>query len=344
MSATISEAKGSAGADVTKWQELLSAAGFSVAISGVFDAATDAATKAWQKAKGLVADGIVGPASWGTMTGTVQGGNDPRAKEGRDAMLAAWPSILDEASQSKYPEVRALGAMGQPTLSELQIFGAMANLESGYGHSQYVNKKIPEGQPGHSSGVIWNWGAEQAGKPPCDPSKSFEASDSGAEGAYTMCYAKHATQAEGALAFLRQVTIRRPYSWAIAKTGDIDKYSIAMHSWTPPLEALGQGHAGKVPNHDPITDVPGYFEQPPMTAKGRAWGLEYRSADIAATLGEPLMAKRGGPVTSGGEGGGEGITADDVATGGLGVAIVSGVVGAALLAWRIIRGSWPWPF
>jgi hypothetical protein len=339
---------GSMGPDVEKWQQLLIAAGFPVQVTGKFDAETVAATKAWQSAKGLVPDGIVGPASQSTMTGLVQGSNDPHAQEGRDAMLAAWPQILAEAAASQYPEVRELGAQGQPNLSELQIFGAMAQLESNYGHSQYYNQKIPEGQPGHASGVIWNWGAEQAGKPPCDPSKAFEASDSGAQGAYTMCYAKHKTQAEGALAFLRQVTIRRPYSWAIAKTGDIDKYSVAMHSWTPPLEKLGVGHGASVLNLDPITKTPGYFEQPPMAGKGRAFGLEFRSADIAHTLNEQLMAKRGGPVDPD-EGGGSPGDGDGGSTGET-VGAIGGIVGlcgfalgTALLAFRLVKGVWPWP-
>jgi hypothetical protein len=342
---------GSTGPDVEKWQTLLTAAGFPVAVSGTFDAATAAATKAWQSAKGLVSDGIVGPASWGAMTGVVQGGNDPHAKEGRDAMLAAWSQILTEAAASQYPEVRALGGQGDPNLSELQIFGALAKLESNYGRSQYINKKIPEGQPGHASGVIWNWAAEQAGKPPCDPSKSFEASDSGAQGAYTMCYAKFPTQAAGALSFLRHVTVKRPRSWAIAKTGDIDAYSVAMHSWTPPLTQLGVGHGSSVHNIDPITKVPGYFEQPPLTAKGRAYGLEFRAADIANTLHEPLMAKRGGPVdaSSADEGDEAGdtrssSTSDTVAKVGGGVGLVAFATGTFMLAWRLLKGAWPWPF
>ena len=50
---------GSSGADVTAWQKAIGAAQ-----SGRFDASTLSATKAWQKSKGLKADGIVGPASW----------------------------------------------------------------------------------------------------------------------------------------------------------------------------------------------------------------------------------------------------------------------------------------
>lgn len=349
MPGTIKE--GSANADVTTWQNALTSAGFPVAITGVFDAETKAQTIAWQKTKFTSPgdwDGIVGPASWGAMTGVAQAGKEDKyAKFGRDIFLQIWPQIQQEAAASKYPEVQALGAE-PPTVAELQIFGAMAQLESNYGHSPYYNLKIPKGDPGYSSGVIWNWGAEQAGKPPCDPSKSFEASDSGAQGAYTMCYAKHATPEEGALFFLRQVTLRRPTSWAIAKTGDIDKYSLQMHSWTPPLTSLGSGHAGSVQNLDPITQVPGYFEQPPMTAKGRAFGLEYRIADIAFSLKEPIAAKRGGPMPPGGipgpdgDGGGGGLewTPDSPAGQVTAFALLAGL---GLVGYKLYSGRWPWP-
>ena len=65
---------GSTGADVSEWQGLLTSAGFPVAVTGTFDEATRLATVAWQKSKGLDADRIVGPKSWGAMLG-LMGGN-----------------------------------------------------------------------------------------------------------------------------------------------------------------------------------------------------------------------------------------------------------------------------
>lgn len=290
MAATIK--KGSTGADVTMWQGLLSSAGFPTPLTGVFDDATDQQTRAWQGANGLGVDGIVGPASWSKMTGVAQpAGVDKNAQFGRDALLAAWPKILDEAAQSQYAEVRALGAEGMPNLAELQIAGAMADLESGYGKGSYTNKLTGETK------VLNNWGALQAGKPPCDPNKSFEVTDTGPDGEYQHCYALYPTPTAGALALLRQLTIRRPASWAHMKTGDIDAFSLQAHSWTPPLTSLGGGKPpGAKQNLDPITKVPGYFEQPPLTANGRAAGLEKRVAAIANTLKEPIAAKRGGPM------------------------------------------------
>lgn len=51
---------GSTGEPVKKWQAILG-----IAQSGTFDATTKAATMAWQKNHNLVADGVVGAATWG---------------------------------------------------------------------------------------------------------------------------------------------------------------------------------------------------------------------------------------------------------------------------------------
>lgn len=50
---------GSTGPAVMKWQEIIRAA-----VDGKFGPQTEALTKAWQKSRGLVADGIVGPKTW----------------------------------------------------------------------------------------------------------------------------------------------------------------------------------------------------------------------------------------------------------------------------------------
>ena len=52
--------KGSQGDEVSKWQEFLNGQGFDIDVDGIFGTITESATKAWQKAKGLVADGIAG--------------------------------------------------------------------------------------------------------------------------------------------------------------------------------------------------------------------------------------------------------------------------------------------
>ena len=50
---------GSKGPDVTRWQTIIG-----VTADGAFGPGTEAATKAWQAARGLVADGIVGQKCW----------------------------------------------------------------------------------------------------------------------------------------------------------------------------------------------------------------------------------------------------------------------------------------
>lgn len=271
---TISKAKASSGSEVTLWQGLLASAGFPVPVSGTFDVATDAATRQWQAAKGLQADGVVGPASWTAMTGESQVAPDPNAKYGRDVMLNVWPSIIAEAATSQYELVRQLAAdTANPPIGMLQLLGSQANFESNYGKASYTNKVT-----GEKSGVINNWGAVQAGKPPCNPATSFEASDTHADGTpYTFCYKKYATPEDGAKDLLRQFTIRRPTGWNAAAVGDIDA---AIKAW------------GK---KDPVTGTGLYFEQ---GYESRAKGTLQRVQAIAAALGEPVRATRGGPPSS----------------------------------------------
>jgi len=59
--------KGAKGEAVRTLQEALGAAGFKVAIDGDFGARTDAAVRAFQKARGLDVDGRVGPYTWAAL-------------------------------------------------------------------------------------------------------------------------------------------------------------------------------------------------------------------------------------------------------------------------------------
>jgi peptidoglycan hydrolase-like protein with peptidoglycan-binding domain len=318
MAATIK--LGSVGSDVSTWQGLLASAGFpSSDPSGTFGPSTDAQTKAWQSAKGLTSDGIVGPMSWGAMTGTASAGvEDKNAQYGRDALVAAWAGVTGE----------------QPSLAELQFVGANARLESGYGKAQYKLLDHATGQTLATSGVINNWGAVQGG---ASDGTGFLATDTSPlkvttdnpHGYYDHHYRIYATPAEGAADMIKQMTVRRPTAWALIKQGDIDA-------------ALAQLHAGyengklKV---DPVTNVPGYFEQDP---KQRAVTIEKYISQIAFTLHEPIAAKRGGPVAPGEVVGPGGV--DESGSASRPLLIAGGLTAAAALAWRIWQGRWPWPF
>jgi len=60
--------KGSKGADVKALQTALNAIGYNCgAVDGDFGAKTDAAVRAFQRAKGLTVDGIVGPKTWAAL-------------------------------------------------------------------------------------------------------------------------------------------------------------------------------------------------------------------------------------------------------------------------------------
>jgi peptidoglycan hydrolase-like protein with peptidoglycan-binding domain len=66
---------GNRGVDVLAIQHLLAHHGQATALTSVFDASTVTKVKAFQTAKGLGSDGIVGPASWGALVPLIQQGS-----------------------------------------------------------------------------------------------------------------------------------------------------------------------------------------------------------------------------------------------------------------------------
>lgn len=90
---------GSGGDRVKELQTLLNRHGYGLTVDGKFGAKTEAAVKAYQKAAGLKADGIVGDATWAALTGegapqSAQGLTAAEAREIRQKLQDAL-AILD---------------------------------------------------------------------------------------------------------------------------------------------------------------------------------------------------------------------------------------------------------
>lgn len=80
---------GNRGTDVVALQHLLAAHGRTVAVDGVFGSGTRSAVADFQQSKGLTADGIVGPATWGALAITVRQGDNGPAVKAVQALLNA---------------------------------------------------------------------------------------------------------------------------------------------------------------------------------------------------------------------------------------------------------------
>jgi peptidoglycan hydrolase-like protein with peptidoglycan-binding domain len=83
------QSSGNRGADVLAIQYLLQHNGQSVSADGVFGAGTVTAAKAFQTAKGLGADGIVGPQTWGALVPTIRSGDSNAAVKALQVELNA---------------------------------------------------------------------------------------------------------------------------------------------------------------------------------------------------------------------------------------------------------------
>ncbi|WP_351237207.1 penicillin-insensitive murein endopeptidase [Streptomyces sp. NPDC002133] len=109
---------GNRGSDVVALQHLLAAHGRSVAVDGVFGSGTHSALVGFQQSKGLTADGIAGPATWGALAATVrQGDNGP-------AVLAVQ-SLLNA---KRGAGLTVDGAFGPATASAVRTFQSHAGI------------------------------------------------------------------------------------------------------------------------------------------------------------------------------------------------------------------------
>lgn len=122
---------GMRGPDVKAWQELLVRDGYSVGPAGsdgIFGTRTTSATRAWQRDRGLVADGVVGPKTRG-MIGKSRL-VDPRLEDsGRTEVLFAFPGIERTTPEFRDEFVAMCGRLGIPNPNKL---APVPSIESGF--------------------------------------------------------------------------------------------------------------------------------------------------------------------------------------------------------------------
>lgn len=105
-----------------------------------------------------------------------------------------------------------------PTLLEAQFAQAVARGESHYGRGW------------KDAGVgSHNWGAVQAGRPPCNPDTAFPYGDTHEDGEpYAACFRRYPSDVDGAAHF--QAILWRANTRAEANAGNIDGFSKAMRA------------------------------------------------------------------------------------------------------------------
>ena len=216
---------------------------------------------------------------------------------GRATLAAVWPTVLGET----------------PSALELQAVQAVSRGEGLYGRATYKLLSIPDGALIATVNDSNNWGAVQAGHPPCDPASSFVATDSSPrlqnaenpKGYYNICFRRHATPEEGAANYLRTLLVHhgRSVVRTAVRTGSAQAIAQAMHD-TGYYEGFG----------------PTVFDR----IKRYADGIFKNAGDIAANLKEPRLVTRnhGAAAATTGR-----VSANAIAV-GLGVAV------GALLLWK----------
>ncbi|MDG9717049.1 peptidoglycan-binding protein [Streptomyces sp. DH24] len=104
-------ARGASGTDVKTAQYLLSGRGYRLAADGAFGPDTDAKVRAFQQAKGLAVDGVIGPRTWSALISTVKEGSSG------DAVRAAQLQLNSQGNS-----LAADGVFGSATASAVRGF------------------------------------------------------------------------------------------------------------------------------------------------------------------------------------------------------------------------------
>ncbi|MFY0525266.1 peptidoglycan-binding domain-containing protein [Archangium gephyra] len=127
--------QGATGASVTNLQKRLAQHGFNPgAADGQFGPKTTAAVKAFQRAKGLVADGVVGPKTWAKLNGAAAptapapstGGSGPTLKQGHSG--APVSALQNRLNQLGFNAGAADGRFGPKTTAAVKAFQSAKGL------------------------------------------------------------------------------------------------------------------------------------------------------------------------------------------------------------------------
>ncbi len=188
---------GSTGSDVQTWQTFLNSRGAALVVDGKFGQATDGATRTFQRAKKLAADGVVGQATWNAagFAGPVTVGKNQTApvdQAAYDVTVQASPAMPENQRRYALSVARGEGFYGLGW----DLAGSGSN----------------------------NWGAVQG----VGDAGSFTHIDHHADGTpYTTAFKKYSTRALGFLDMAR--ILLKPNVIAALDRGDLHGAVFAQH-------------------------------------------------------------------------------------------------------------------
>ncbi|WP_435256146.1 GH25 family lysozyme [Streptomyces althioticus] len=108
----------SRGTDVVTAQQLLNAAGARLDADGIYGRATEAAVKSFQTARGLEADGLIGPKTWGALIVTL-----------KEASKGSAVTALQHQLNASGARLRTDGVFGPSTAAAVKSFQSSKGLQ-----------------------------------------------------------------------------------------------------------------------------------------------------------------------------------------------------------------------